>query len=135
MTAKEYLEQYAEAQRLAKRLEAEYMKERELIDAVRSTADLDGMPHGNGIRKPVEDMAVRLADKAAEWKLAQLDAILIRQRIFERINRVGGEEADVLFERYINLKKWRDVCRTVHWSWSKVDQLHKRGLEKISKLI
>lgn len=75
MTAKEYLEQYKEADRLAKRLEAEYMREREMIDAVRSTADLDGLPHGNGIKKPVEDRAIRLADRAAEWKMAELDAL------------------------------------------------------------
>ena len=135
MTAKEYLEQYKEADRLAKRLKAEYMREREMIDAVRSTADLDGLPHGNGIKKPVEDRAIRLADRAAEWKMAELDALHIRQEIFETINRVGGDEADVLFERYINLRKWRDICVHVHWSWSKVDTLHKSGLEKISQII
>lgn len=135
MTAKQYLEQYAEADRLAKRLESEYMKEREMIDAVRSTADLDGLPHGNGIKKPVEDRAIRLSDKFAEWKFAELDALHIRQEIFETINKVGGDEADVLYERYINLQKWRDICVTVHWSWSKVDSLHKSGLEAISKLI
>lgn len=135
MTAKDYLEQYKEADRLAKRLEAEYMKELEMIDAVRSTADLDGLPHGTGIKKSVEDRAVRLADKAAEWKMAELDALHIRQEIFETINRVGGEESEVLFERYINLLKWRAVCVQVHWSWSKVDALHKSGLEKISQLI
>lgn len=135
MTAREYLEQYKEADNLAKRLEAEYMKEREMIDAVRSTADLDGLPHGNGIKKPVEDRAVRLADKFAEWKIAELDALHIRQEIFETINKVGGDEADVLYERYINLQKWRDICVTVHWSWSKVDMLHRAGLEKVSRLI
>lgn len=135
MTAREYLEQYKEADRRARRLEAEYLKEREMIDAVRSTADIDGLPRGNGIRKPVEDRAVRLSDKAAEWKIAELDALHVRQEIFDTILKVGGDEADVLIERYVNLKRWREICVVVHWSWSKVDQLHKAGLEKIAALI
>lgn len=135
MTAKEYLEQYKEADRIVRRLEAEYKKEREMIDAVRSTADIDGLPHGNGIKKPVEDRAVRLADKAAEWKIAQLDALHIRQEIFNTIMSIGGDEADVLVERYIELKTWTEVCVSVHWSWFKVRELHERGLDKLSDKI
>ena len=135
MTAREYLLQYRDADRLAKRLEREYMKEREMIDAVRSTADIDGLPHGNGIRKPVEDRAVRLADKAAAWKIAQLDALQIRQQIFETINKVTGDASDVLFERYINGKTWREVERAVHWSRYKVYLLHEDGLSQVEKQI
>lgn len=135
MTAREYLLQYRDADRLARRLEREYLKEREMIDAVRSTADIDGLPHGNGIRKPVEDRAVRLADKAAAWKIAQLDALQIRQQIFETINNVKGDASDVLFERYINGKKWREVERAVHWSRYKVYLLHEDGLSQVEKQI
>lgn len=135
MTAKDYLNQYREADRRARRLESEYLKEREMIDAVRSTADIDGLPHGNGIKKPVEDRAVRLADKAAEWKIAQLDALHIRQEIFGTIIGIGGDEADVLIERYIELKTWSGVCSSVHWSWSKVRDIHRSGLDKVSRII
>lgn len=135
MTAREYLLQYRDAERVAKRLEREYMREREMIDAVRSTADLDGLPHGNGIRKPVEDRAVRLADKAAAWKIAQLDALQIRQQVFEAINKVNGDASDVLFERYINGKTWREVENSVHWSRYKVYLLHEDGLLQIEKQI
>lgn len=135
MTAREYLLQYRDAERVAKRLEREYMREREMIDAVRSTADLDGLPHGNGIRKPVEDRAVRLADKAAAWKTAQLDALQIRQQVFETINKVKGDASDVLFERYINGKKWREIEAVVHWSRFKVYQLHEDGLAQVEKQI
>lgn len=135
MTAKEYLEQYKDADKYAKRLKAEYEKELEMIDAVRSTADIDGLPHGNGIRKPVEDRAIRLADKAAEWKIAELDALHLRQEIFKTINRVGGDESEVLYQRYILLKTWSEVCVFVHWSWYKVRQLHDAGLEIVSEII
>lgn len=135
MTAREFLNQYREADRRARRLGAEYFKELELIDAVRSTADIDGLPHGNGINKTVEDRAVRLADKAAEWKIAQLDAILIRQEVFEAIDKVKGDASDVLFERYVNNKTWRGVEVAVNWSRFKVYQLHTDGLSQIEKII
>lgn len=135
MTAREYLEQYRDADRLARRLEREYMKEREMIDAVRSTADIDGLPHGNGIRKPVEDRAVRLADKAAEWKIAQLEALHVRQEIYGTILKVKGDAADVLVARYVDLLTWKEVERAVGWSWPKVREFHREGLERISEII
>lgn len=135
MTAREYLNQYRDACRAAKRLRQEYEREYELIDAVRSTADIDGLPRGNGVSKIVEERAVRLADKAAEWKIAELDALHLRQKVFEMAMSVGGDESEVLIERYINLRTWREVCVTVHWSWSKVDSLHKNGLVKVEEKI
>lgn len=135
MTTIEFLNQYREADRRVRRLAAEYAKEREMIDAVRSSSDIDGLPHGNGINKPVEDRAVRLADKAAEWKIAQLEALHVRQEIFGKIIEIGGGEADVLIERYIELKTWKDVCSSVNWSWPKVRDLHRSGLEKVSRII
>ena len=46
MTAKEYLKQYERAVNRARRYREEYERESELIDAVRSLSDNDGMPHG-----------------------------------------------------------------------------------------
>ncbi len=135
MTAREYLNQYREADRNARRLRREYERELELIDAVKSTADIDGLPRARQLSKVVEDRAVRLADKAAEWKIAELDALHLRQETFETIVSVGGVEADVLVERYINLKTWKEVCVSVNWSWPKVRDFHREGLNRLSEKI
>lgn len=131
MTAKEFLRQYENKTRVANRCKAEYDAEVELIDAVRSTSNLDGMPRGNGIRKPVEDRAIRLADKAAAWKIAELDALEARQEVFNVINEVPDIEGDILYERYINLKHWEEVCVAVHLSWTQTHERHKRALRII----
>jgi len=128
MTAKEYLKQYEYADRRAKRLRAEYEKEQQLIDAIRSASDNDGMPHGNGISKPTEDKALRLADKRLKWIEAELDAIEKRQEVFELIYDIDGIEGDVLVERYVNLRKWEEICILVHYSWQGVHKVHKRAL-------
>lgn len=135
MTATEYLRQYRTAELSARRYQREYERELELIDTVRSTADIDGLPRGNGINKRVEDRAVRLADKAMDWKMAQLDALHLRQEIFETIQLVGGDEADVLVARYIELLPWKEVEHYVGWSRPKVWTLHRDGIDKIAEII
>ena len=135
MTAKEYLRQYEYATRRVARLEAELEEETLLIDAVRSVSDNDGMPHGSGVSKPTEERAIRLADKSLRLAQARLDAIEIRQQVYDTIEKVGGFEADVLMQRYIYLKTWAEVCEALFYSWTKVRTAHNAGLEAVAKLI
>lgn len=128
MTAKEFLKQYEYADRRARRLRAEYERELQLIDAIRSASDNDGMPHGSGTSRPTEDKALKLADKALKWKEAELDAIAKRQEVFELIYGIDGIEGEVLIERYVNLRKWEEICVLVHYSWQGVHKVHKRAL-------
>ena len=135
MTAKEYLKQYERAVRRAQRYREEYEAESALIDAVRSLSDNDGMPHGNRISKPTEDKAIRLADKALKWKQAELDAIEIRQEVFETICDIPDIEGDVLYERYIHLRKWEEICVLLHYSWKGIHLVHRRALSIVEGLI
>ena len=128
MTAKDFLRQYEYAVKRIRRLEEEYEAETLLIDAVRSVSDNDGMPHGSGISKPTEEKAVRLADKRLRLIQARLDALEIKQEIFDLIDRIDGIEGDVLYERYIKLHKWEEICVLVHYSWQGVHKVHKRAL-------
>ena len=135
MTAKEYLKQYEYAQRRADRLREEYETELMKVDAVRSLSDNDGMPHGSNISKPTEDKAIRLADKALRWKQAELDAIEIRQEVFETIYNISDIEGDVLYQRYINLRKWEEICVMLHYSWKGIHLVHRRALNLVDELI
>ena len=135
MTAKEFLKQYEYADRRARRLRAEYEKELLLIDAIRSASDNDGMPHGSGISNPTEDKALKLADKAMRWKEAELDAIHKRQEVFELIYGIDGIEGEVLIERYINLRKWEEICVLVHYSWHGVHSIHRRALAIVDRAL
>ena len=135
MTAKEYLKQYEEAHRRALRCKAEYEAEREKIDSVRSTLGGDGMPHGSGISRKVEDNAIRLSDKAMKWKIAELDAIEKRQEVFEVISSIDGIEGDVLFEKYVNLCSWDEVAHRLSYSLRGVLYAHGRALQIVAKRI
>lgn len=128
MTAKEFLRQYEYADKRARRLGAEYQREIQMIDAIRSASDNDGMPHSTGTSRPTEDKALKLADKALRWREAELEAIRTRQQVFELIYDIDGIEGEVLTERYINLRKWEEICVLVHYSWQGVHLVHKRAL-------
>lgn len=128
MTAKEYLKQYQYAVDRVRRYEEEYQNELTLIDAIRSASDNDGMPHGSGIGKPTEDKAVRLADRALRLTEARLEAIRIRQEVFDLIDSIDGIEGDVLYQRYVNLHKWEEICVLLHYSWQGIHLIHRRAL-------
>lgn len=130
-----YLKQYEYADKRVKRLEEEYLNELILIDTIRSASDNDGMPHGYNINKPTEDKAIKLADKLQRLVDARIEAIKVRQTVFDSIMEVGGLEADVLIEKYINLQTWERVCLSVHYSWPTVRLAWHRGLDKIDEII
>lgn len=136
--AQRYLQRYEHADRRAKSLEREYKQEEELIDAVRSTADVDGLPKSKGIKKETEERAIRLADKAAEMKIATLDALHERQEVAEIIFAVKDDDdaREVLAERYINYNQtWEEICVKINFSWNRAHRAHRRGLTAIHKII
>jgi len=136
MTAKEYLKQYEELYKRAQRYKAEYINELDQIDAIGSTLSNDaGMPHGTGISKRTEDIAIRLADKALEYQSVALQAIAKRQEVFETIADIKGAEGEILYERYINLHKWEEVCVLVHMSWNGTHKAHRRALVIVQSIL
>lgn len=136
MKAKEYLRQYEELNRIAEQHREEYEIETEKIDAIGSTlAGEPGMPHGTGISRKTEDKAIRLADKAMKWKMAELDALEKRQEIYELISQIKGVEGDVLYQRYIRLRKWEEICVLVHMSWNGTHKAHRRALMAVQIIL
>ena len=133
MTTKEYLRQYEYASKRAARYREEYETEMLKVDAVRSVSDNDGMPHGTGISKPTEDKAIRLADKALKWQQAELDAIEIRQQVFDLIREIPGDEGELLYNRYIQLMFWKDIATVMNFSERAVYKIHGRALRLVEQ--
>ena len=131
MTAKEYLKRYEEADRKARQHHAEYERELEMIGSL--SVKMDGMPHGSNISKPTEEAALKLADKALRWKMAEIDAIRVRQEVYDLVNAIHGIEGQVLYERYINLHKWEEICILVHYSWNGIHHVHRRALQLVEE--
>lgn len=133
MTAKQFLRQYEEANNKALQHKREYERQRELIGSV--SVKMDGMPHGSNISKPTEEDAIRLADKALKWQQAELDAIRVRQEVYELIADIPGIEGQVLYERYVNLHKWEEICILLHYSWRGIHKVHSRALDLVDRAL
>lgn len=131
MTAKDYLKRYEYANLKAMRYEEEYKLEHELIGSI--SINYDGMPHGNSISRKTENDALKLAEKAERCVGARLDAIRVRQEVFDMISDIDGVEGEILYQRYIKLLKWEAVCIVVHLSWYAVHDHHKKALAIVQK--
>ena len=135
MDAREYLMQYEDADRRVRRLEAEYSREQELIDAVRSTSNFDDVPIKKQNRKAQEERIIRLADKAERLQEAKLQAIEIRQDVMEKINQVEGVESEALYNKYIRLMTWTEVAVLMNYSWPGIQKIKRRGWEQINNIL
>ena len=135
MTITGYLEQYRNADRRAKKLRKEYEEQKKRIDEIRSPLGSDGLPHGSGISKIVEERAIRLADKLLEYEDAELDALELRQEVFDVIDHIDGIEGEVLYEKYVNLKTWENVADSVHVNERTVYKIRIRALKKLKRYI
>lgn len=140
MTVRDYLEQYKKADRRAKRYRKEFEKEMIMIDSISSPLGTDGTPRGSGISKSTEARALRLADKRLKYIEAELDALEIRQQIFDTVMKLDGIEGDVLIEYYINYfdeqkqksRTWEDVAELVHVDTRTVYRIKSRAFKKLS---
>ena len=146
MTAKEYLRQYEEAARLARRLKTEYDKEVELIDSIRSALGGDGLPRGGGISKMTEVKAVRLSELFSDYQSAELYALRVKRTVLSTINSIPGEAGSTLYERYINLqwdeerqilrlKTWDEVSKAIGYSKRQTHRFHQDGLAAVQNVI
>lgn len=132
--AKEYLRQYKEADRQVKRLEREYEKQLEMIDALGSPLG-DGTPHGTNIGNTTAAKALKLIEKTEELLKAKEAAIRVRQEVFDLISSIPGEKGSVLYERYINGLSWEDVADAVNYSLRQVHNIHRDALKIVQDCI
>ena len=131
MTVKEYLRQYEAAEKIARRLRTEYIKQMEMIDSIKSPSDNDGMPHGSNISRRTEEAALQLLEAAKRYEVAELEAIKKRQQVFNLIWNVPGVKGEILYERYINLKRWEEIADVVHVSLRHATRLHGEALNEL----
>ena len=135
LSAQRYMEQYGNACRRVRQCEEQYERESLLIDAIRSPSDNDGMPHGTNVGRPTESKATKLADKGMDIFTAKTEALRIQREIFETAYQVGGVEGDVLIERYIKLKDWKDVYKAVNYAETQTLRYHRAGLDKVADIL
>lgn len=135
LAAKEYMDRYGDACRRVRQCEEQLARENLNVDAIRSASDNDGMPHGRSVGRPTEDKAIKLVDRGIDLFDAREKARQIQREIFEVAYQVGGIESDVLIERYVKLKDWRDVYKAINYAETQAHRYHRSALDKVADII
>ncbi len=144
MTAKEYLNQYKVLTWDIERIEREIRDINESIDSI--SVSYDGMPHGSGISKKTESLAVNLATLESDKRKRISKAWDKREEIVKTIAAVESPSlSKLLYDRYIEFMTWEkiaeDIAGSEYWKrdtcsefWARTE-MHSRALEAVEKII
>lgn len=130
MDAKELLSHYDTYKQRAEMFKEEYEEEIELIDSIRSSANIDGLPRQKFINRDTESKAIRLTAKLERMQNAIIEAVEIRQQVFDIVSDVPGIYGIILSKRYLQGKQWCDIADDLGYCEEHLrGSLHKKALK------
>ena len=126
---KEFLKEHIDKLKEKKQLEDE-------IDALyimMKSPVITGMPGGHSSNKDkVGDVVARLEEKEARY-LGKLAVILDEEIIIDNaIETLSiSKERTVMRYRYIEGRKWEEICAKANYSWKQLHRIHSDALKKL----
>jgi len=131
MTAKEYLYQAFTISRLIKAKETRIRDLRDMLERVTVTLS-DDKVQSSPKPDPMGEFMATIVDLEAECRSDILRLISCQKEIEAVINTLEQPEHRlILFERYVNLKKWEDVAADNGYSEKHIFKLHGHALAKL----
>jgi len=135
MTAKEYLSQ---AFTLHKLITAKKTRIQNLRDMQHRLGGAISAAKVQTSRKPdpLGDITAQLLDSIAECQQDITQLLDIQREIEKVIDCMEREDYRlILYERYINLKRWEDIAADNNFGWDTVHRKHREALEKIPRFM
>lgn len=131
MTTKEYLSQAFTIQRLIKVKENRIKDLRDMLD--RSTMTFSNTKVQTSPKNdPMGDFVATIVDLETECREDIARLLSIQMEIEAVVSTVEQpEHRIILFERYVNLKRWEDIAEDHNYGLRHVHKLHNAGLAKI----
>lgn len=98
-----------------------------------SSPSLDGMPHGGAYHDRMAEYVAKL--DAIQWEYAKLETQLQTEimRIESEVRTLKPNQCAVIWMRYIDGMGWKRIARELHYERTRVFELHKEGLEILSR--
>ena len=134
MTARDYLESYREYFLIEQEKLRAYKAAEEKLYNISSSLGNIGTTKSNSLNSR-EDALINYQSKREAWAAAALNAIEVRQQVFDTIMKLSGLEQDVLYERYIELNTWADVSDHIGVCHTQTHRLHRKALAAVQVLI
>lgn len=133
MTAKEYLRQLPQLQLKIDILNEEIEKRRAKLTSTTIAISSDKVQTSSpGDR--FADMIVALADKELQQEDLVLSCQALRDRIVSQILELNNAaQSRVLYERYVQGRRWEQISDDMHYSLQRVFQIHGNALTAFSE--
>lgn len=134
MTAKEYLQQYLQAEHSINSKLEQVARLRSL--AVKTTQSIVDCRVRGAPKNRMENIISRIIDLEKQVD-SEIDRLCkIRQQIEDVIQKVSKEEyRQVLRYRYINGLTFEEIAKAMNYSWRWIMELHGRALKEIKECI
>lgn len=132
MNIKQKLQRYSYTMEQAKDLEVRIAETRSRMSSISST-QFDAIPGCHGNSDKIGDTIAKLCEIESKYidmigKLAEEEL-----EINELINTLDLKEQRLIRLRYVDCKKWEDICYIMNYSWRAVHKLHSNILVKLEK--
>ena len=129
---KEELMQYGSIESEVKQIKEriEYLEEKKT--SIKSQVITD-MPTGGGERTDILTLITKIEDSQIELIQKQSKLVDIMESIENTIDRLeDSTERLILRSRYLQCKKWEQICVELNYSWRQIHRLHSNILKKIA---
>ncbi len=127
---KEYLRSYRAAVKREERI-LEDIQELRASKAFPAAISYDGMPKGSN-QSDLSDYIETLDRMIESLKAERLEKIKRREKIEKFIKDMQDDnEREVLRLRYIDGKKWEEICIEMGYSWKHIHRIHSNALMNI----
>jgi len=135
MTAKEYLKQAEKLEQLVNAKKEQILHIRDQLAGTGICISPDRVGRSSGRNDKMAELVASLNTLQGLYVVDIVRLLRLKYDISAMIDKVGGmEQRLVLFDRYINVKGWQDICNDNYMSWSTVKRLHAKGLAEIEKI-
>lgn len=130
MTVKQKLQRYAYVMEQAKDLEIRIAEVRDRMTSISST-QFDAIPGGYSNSDKIGNTIAKLCDLEAKY-LDMIGELADEElEINNMIRRLELKEQRLIRLRYVDCKKWEDVCCIMNYSWMQIHRLHSNILSKL----
>jgi len=134
MGIKQYLKQAFTIDRLikAKKIRIQYLRDQlEMLNSL----NMNTKVQANGSKDRLGDTVAMLVDTIADVEKDIAKLVQLQRDMSDLIANVErGDLRLVLYERYINFKKWEDIAVDNNYSLDNIFKLHGRALQAIEKV-
>lgn len=125
---KEYLNSYKKVCCKLKNLEDQLQAIRESKSSVQAVVITD-MPRGSN-QSDLSDYIVKVDKISTKIIKAKQECLNVKIDIESKITDMeDGIECDILRKRYLEDKKWEEICVEIGYSWMQTHRLHSNALK------